>query len=57
MRRSCKYSQAQPKYQAADYISSDIVDHKHCDAHVPDIVIGSISSYNDEMEDRVNDTL
>ncbi|KAL9574011.1 hypothetical protein ACKAV7_001787 [Fusarium commune] len=35
----------------------DIVDHKHCDAHVPDIVIGSISSYNDEMEDRVNDTL
>ncbi|KAF5543011.1 serine threonine kinase [Fusarium mexicanum] len=35
----------------------DIVDHKHCDAHVPDIVIGSLSPYTDEVEHRVNDTL
>lgn len=35
----------------------DIVDHKHCDAHVPDIVIGSLSPYTDEMEHRVNETL
>ncbi|KAF5707991.1 serine threonine kinase [Fusarium mundagurra] len=35
----------------------DIVDHKHCDAHVPDIVIGSLSPYTDEVDHRVNDTL
>jgi hypothetical protein len=38
--------------QGADIILSDIVDHKHCDSHVPNIVIGSISSYSDEMEAR-----
>ncbi|KAI1044539.1 hypothetical protein LB505_011062 [Fusarium chuoi] len=26
----------------------DIVDAKHCDEHVPDIVIGSISRWHDE---------
>ncbi|KAF5593781.1 serine threonine kinase [Fusarium subglutinans] len=30
----------------------DIVDHKHWDAHVPDIVIGSLSPYTDEVEHR-----
>ncbi|EGU77538.1 hypothetical protein FOXB_11953 [Fusarium oxysporum f. sp. conglutinans Fo5176] len=35
----------------------DIVDHKHCDSHVPYIVIGSISPHNDEMEARVENTL
>lgn len=28
---------------------SDIVDTKHCDDHVPSIVVGSFSSYADEM--------
>ncbi|KAF5628942.1 serine threonine kinase [Fusarium sp. NRRL 52700] len=35
----------------------DVVDHKHCDSHVPSIVIGSISTHYDEMEAMVFDKL
>ncbi|PNP85085.1 hypothetical protein FNYG_01610 [Fusarium nygamai] len=39
---NCKVDTEDDKY--------DVVDHKHCDSHVPSIVIGSISPHNDETE-------
>ncbi|CCT63239.1 uncharacterized protein FFUJ_00135 [Fusarium fujikuroi IMI 58289] len=36
--------------QQTDVDNYDIVDTKYCDEHVPDIVIGSISTYHDEKK-------